>query len=166
MRPGRKQTILLALTILWMAVIFSFSARPADESTQMSMSVGKWICQIFVPGYDDWDEEKQESFAEKIDHPVRKCAHASEYAVLGIMLSSLALPFEETKEGKGRRLLPWKRIAAAVLTGILYAASDEFHQRFVPGRSCQFTDVLIDSGGLFVGVVLVLAAAWYCRRKN
>lgn len=164
MRIERKQAILLVLTILWMAFIFSFSARPADESTQMSLSVGKWIGQSLVPGYDRWNETEQETFARNIDYPVRKCAHASEYAVLGIMLSSLALSFD--KPGEGGMAIPWKRIMAATLTGILYAASDEFHQLFVPGRSGQFTDVLIDSMGLLMGIIFALLAVRYCRKRR
>lgn len=160
MRSGRKK-VLLVLVVSWMAVIFGFSACPADESAKMSLSVGKWIGETFVPEYDDWDVKKQEKFAERIDYPVRKCAHASEYAVLGLLLASLALSWDAEK--KERQAFPWKWIGTAALTGVCYAASDEFHQLFVPGRSCQFTDVLIDSGGLFIGMALILMAARYCR---
>ena len=53
--------------------------------------------------------------------PVRKCAHAGEYAVLGALLCLLALE---------QRL----SVGIALAAGALYAAGDEFHQRFVPGR--------------------------------
>ena len=46
----KKQTVLLVFTLLWMAVIFGFSAKPAEESADMSLSVGRWIGQAFVPG--------------------------------------------------------------------------------------------------------------------
>ena len=36
----------------------------------------------------------------------------------------------------------------------LYACSDEFHQYFVPGRSCKFFDVCVDSTGTFFGALL------------
>lgn len=38
--------------------------------------------------------------------------------------------------------------------GFLYACSDELHQYFVPGRSCQFKDVLIDTFGVITGIML------------
>ncbi|MBS5430148.1 MAG: VanZ family protein [Lachnospiraceae bacterium] len=160
----KKQTVLLVFTLLWMAVIFGFSAKPAEESADMSLSVGRWIGQAFVPAYDGWDEGKQETFAEKIDHPVRKCAHASEYAVLGMLLAPLFLTWGTDKNQNPAQ---GKRILAAAGTGILYAASDEFHQLFVPGRSGQITDVLIDSGGLLAGILLVvLIKSFYIKQSR
>ena len=40
--------------------------------------------------------------------------------------------------------------------GALYAVSDEIHQIFVPGRSCQAFDVLIDSSGVLTGTIIML----------
>ena len=145
---GRKKTgiIWLILMLIWMTVIFSFSARKADESAAMSHSVGKEIGELVIPGFGSWPEDKQEQFAEKIDFPVRKCAHASEYAVLGVLILGTAYSFSEDQKKK-TVLLSW-----GVAT--LYAATDEFHQLFVPGRSCQFRDVCIDSAGALTGVLL------------
>lgn len=142
-----KRIIWTGITILWMVVIFSFSAKPAVQSTEMSTSVGKMICRIFVHDFSSWSEEKQEELAAKIDHPVRKCAHASEYALLGALVLLTACTYAKMSP---------KTVAAAVIISVLYAASDEFHQRFVPGRSCQFTDVLIDSAGVMVGVGFII----------
>ena len=132
--------------LIWLMVIFSFSAKKADESTVMSHSVGKLIGNIVIPEYRSWPEDKQEQFAEKIDFPVRKCAHASEYAVLGVLMLGTAYSFAEDR-GKKNRLLCW-------CAGTAYAATDEFHQLFVPGRSCQFRDVCIDSAGILTSIVL------------
>ena len=142
-----KRIIWTSITILWMVVIFSFSAKPAVQSTEMSTSVGKMICRIFVHDFSSWSEEKQEELAAKIDHPVRKCAHASEYALLGALVLLTACTYVKMSP---------KTVAAAVVISILYAASDEFHQKFVPGRSCQFTDVLIDSAGVLAGVGFII----------
>ena len=142
-----KRIIWTGITILWMVVIFSFSAKPAVQSTEMSTSVGKMICRIFVHDFSSWSEEKQEELAAKIDHPVRKCAHASEYALLGALVLLTACTYVKMSP---------KTVMAAVVISILYAASDEFHQKFVPGRSCQFTDVLIDSAGVLAGGLFVI----------
>lgn len=125
---------------------FFIFSKKADESTVMSHSVGKLIGNIVIPEYRSWPEDKQEQFAEKIDFPVRKCAHASEYAVLGVLMLGTAYSFAEDR-GKKNRLLCW-------CAGTAYAATDEFHQLFVPGRSCQFRDVCIDSAGILTGIVL------------
>lgn len=147
-RIKRKKVgiIWLTITIIWMVVIFSFSAREADESAAMSHSVGKEIGRLVIPEFRSWSEDKQEQFAEKIDFPVRKCAHASEYAVLGVLILGTAYSFSEDQKKK-TVLLSWG-------LATLYAATDEFHQLFVPGRSCQFWDVCIDSAGALIGVLL------------
>ena len=85
-KRNKAGIIWLFLMLIWLMVIFSFSAKKADESTVMSHSVGKLIGNIVIPEYRSWPEDKQEQFAEKIDFPVRKCAHASEYAVLGVLM--------------------------------------------------------------------------------
>ncbi len=72
------------------------------------------------------------------DLVLRKLAHASEYAVLGLLLLR-ALRHEQ----------------AALALGIAYAASDEFHQHFVTGRHGSPLDVAIDAVGVAVGVLLV-----------
>ena len=129
-----------------MAVIFSFSARPAEQSTGDSRWAGHMIGQLFVPGFGDWSDKEQEAFAEKVDYPVRKTAHAMEYAVLGLLTAGAYIR-RGTSIRKGI-LVPWG-IAA------LYAASDEFHQLFVPGRSGQVSDVVLDSAGVLSGVLLL-----------
>ena len=98
-------------------------------------------------------EEDEEAFAEKVDHPVRKTAHATEYAILGLLIAGAYIE-RGTSIRKGI-LIPW---GAATL----YAATDEFHQLFVPGRSGQVSDVMLDSAGVLAGVLVLAAirAAW------
>nr|WP_051527067.1 VanZ family protein [[Eubacterium] cellulosolvens] len=169
--------LLLTLTVAWMIVIFAFSAQPAKESTDTSMFWGRVAGEIFVPGFKNWPEDKQNRFAEQMDYPVRKTAHATEYAVLGFLLFSTLYPIDVKRTrarlnpaaereafGKNARFFALRkkrrhirsRTGASFLLGALYAASDEFHQLFVPGRSGQFTDVLIDSGGVIAGILLAL----------
>lgn len=147
---GRKlfwiRGIFLAATLSWMIVIFSFSAQPADDSGATSQGVGAFLAELFVPGYGDWSMQRQEAFVEKIDHPVRKAGHLTEYAILGTLVTGTVFSFG----------LRGKRAAlTAEGVGVLYAASDEFHQLFVPGRGSQITDVLIDASGFAVGVAAV-----------
>lgn len=48
----------------------------------------------------------------------------------------------------------WSFLLRAELFCALYACSDELHQYFVPGRSCRFFDVCVDSAGAFCGALL------------
>ena len=65
-RMKRKKTgiIWLIFMIIWMSVIFSFSAKKAVESEGMSHSVGKEIGRLIVPQFTSWSEERQEQFAK------------------------------------------------------------------------------------------------------
>ena len=133
-----RRNVYRILTIIWMVVIFGFSAQDADESSQMSMGIGEAVGQVFVEDYDEWSPEQQLSFIDSIEHPIRKAAHALEYSLLGFLLMGAV---------SGRK-------GTSALIGILYAAGDEFHQLFVPGRSGQITDVLIDSVGVMFGIFI------------
>lgn len=129
--------------VLWMAVIFLFSSQPADESTQTSLWVGRGICTLMIPDYSLKTPEEQTALAERIEFPVRKGAHMTEYAILAVFLfGTLA---GEAVEGS---VVIWSVVLVA-----LYASTDEFHQLFVPGRSGQLRDVLIDSCGAAAGVL-------------
>lgn len=151
-----KRIILLIVTVLWMAVIFWFSSAPADESAHMSLSAGRVAAKILIPDFEEWTPEKQAAFAEKIDYPVRKTAHAGEYAVLGILMF-----------GTAGAVPGWKHVRrgmAAWLASTVYAATDEFHQLFVAGRSGQVSDVLLDGTGAAAGILLCMAAAVLIKR--
>lgn len=52
------------------------------------------------------------------------------------------------------------------LIAVCYAATDETHQLFVPGRSGQVRDVLIDSVGAAIGVLLATLAARRLARRR
>ena len=162
--PLRNLIFALA-TILWCAVIFKFSAVPATGSTETSHTVGRLICETFYAGFGDLAGEEQDQIVSDIDLYVRKGAHLSEYALLGILVFGAVLPCLTRREKDGVRRLKgyterpslWKSGGLTVLVSALYAASDELHQTFVEGRAGRWTDVLIDTSGAFIGVLLCLA---------
>ena len=138
--------LLPVLTVCWMMVIFWFSAAPAPESSEMSYTVGIQIGKIAVADFYAWTTEKQNAFAEKIEYPIRKMAHATEYAILGMLMSGAVYAYSVC----GKKVIRYAWILATI-----YAATDEFHQLFVPGRSGQFRDVLLDSTGAAVGLLIL-----------
>ena len=77
------------------------------------------------------------------DLALRKLAHLTEYAVLGALLARAV-----------------GRPAVAIVLGALYATSDEIHQHFVRGRHAAWYDVLIDTIGVTIGVVLWRRSRW------
>lgn len=152
-----KRIIFSAAAVLWMVMIFAFSAQPADVSTDTSHGVGYLIGDFFVADFDEWSDEERETFSENIDFPVRKCAHASEYAVLAVLVS-LALGSYGFTGDKGACL--------SFTVTVIYAATDEFHQLFVSGRSGMFTDVLIDAAGGLAGCLLFFVCGILVRRVS
>ena len=87
---------------------------------------------------------------------VRKAAHISAYFVLGILIYSLL---------KEYRLRIKHLVLASIALAMLYACTDELHQMFVPGRSGEVRDVLIDTAGAAVGVFVyaALSSRFYKR---
>lgn len=156
---NKRKRIFLILTICWLMLIFSFSARDADTSGQDSGRIGRLVGECFVPGFQNWSETRQNQFIEAVDFPVRKTAHATEYAILGML--TFGMIYDEKKGRAHNFVLPW-------IFGTCYAATDEFHQLFVPGRSGQIRDVLIDSSGVLAGLLVIYLVMWIrkCKRHK
>lgn len=153
-----KKVISTGLVLLAMLLIFLFSAQPGDSSDETSLSVGGLIGKIFISDFSAWMPEQQLEFAEQINHPVRKLAHATEYAALGVLMTVMFGAYG--MQGRRRFGISWA-------CTVLYAGTDEFHQLFVPGRSGQLGDVVIDAFGALAGVLLcLLAGVIWLRFKN
>ena len=139
--------VFIAATVFLLIVIFIMSAKPANESAELSLSVDIGLCRLFRCDFDRLSEEEQLKVASEIDHFVRKSAHFLEFTALGALFCADFLLFD----------LKWfKCLIFAFLSGAATAVSDEIHQSFVPGRSCEITDMLLDSSGVLVGCLLSL----------
>lgn len=138
-----KKTVKLILIIFWMGLIFSFSSDNADQSNKKSDGIIITMVEAFY-GRDLSIDEK-DKWINYLVVPVRKGAHFSVYLVLGLLIFSFLLEF--MKNG-------YKSILLSIGISFLYACSDEIHQLFVPGRSGNILDVLIDTVGASVGVLV------------
>lgn len=131
-----------AAVIAWMALIFYFSHQPGSESSELSQGVTEIIVTTVekIAPNADYD-------INHFHYLVRKNAHFFVYLVLGMLVIN-ALRRSGVKGGRS--------IALAFFVCVLYAISDEVHQLFIPGRSGEVTDVIIDSAGSSVGIVVYL----------
>ncbi|MDD5352176.1 MAG: VanZ family protein [Candidatus Omnitrophica bacterium] len=75
--------------------------------------------------------------------------HIIEYFVFGFLI---CLAIKNTKTGLSLK----KVFLFGIILVMLYAATDEFHQSFVPGRDASFLDWLCDSAGAMGGIILAL----------
>ena len=152
-----KTFIFTLLTIAWMLLIFSFSHRPGPDSQHDSYEVGMMTGRVVIEDFEEWSFVDQLAFAMKVDHPIRKLAHFTEYFILATLL--VGAVDNRNRKRSLRLLIPWA-VAA------FYAVTDEVHQFFIPGRNCNVGDVLIDSAGAFVGVLIsVLVVDAVGRRR-
>ena len=141
------QILFAALTLAVMVTIFVFSSEDADTSSQTSSSLTKVAVTIIDKNYYNEPPAKQQEIWHQASFIVRKLAHFSIYAALGFCASIAA----------GRRRLFTLRSLGTVIFSFLYALSDEFHQSFSAGRSCEFRDMMIDTGGAALGLVISVA---------
>lgn len=148
--------LLIFLTIAVMVVIFFLSADNADESNAKSEVISDSLIYRILSSFD-WNAEQTEKITHITVKIVRKTAHFSEYALLGMLLTGVCLSF-------GKSYGVTFTVSQAVSS--LYAVSDELHQYFVPGRSCQLSDMLLDSCGAAVGIGMLLLLIWLIRRKK
>lgn len=157
-----KKWIFLAVTLLLMAVIFFLSGQEGERSYALSQSVAHQIqenaaTQSVVPSW----------FSENFHANVRKWAHVYLYAMLGISTALTVAAFAGAwwRKGAGRGALCCGGTAAMIC--FAYAAGDELHQYFVPGRACLVSDVFVDAIGFLPGIALV-CWLWYrhCKKAD
>lgn len=117
-----------------MTLIFFMSHQAATTSSGMS--------RIFVEQIQPYAPDFTEDILTTL---VRKSAHIFMFFVLGILLYVLVRTYNVSQK---------KRIALSVGIAFGYAVFDEIHQMFVPGRSGEVRDVLIDTIGASLGVLL------------
>lgn len=134
-----KNKISLLLVILWMIFIFVMSSFDATSSSNQSNFIVDIITSII--------NIKDIGLLSLI---IRKLAHFIEYFILGILVINFITRYD-------------KKIIIAILLCIIYATSDEIHQIFVPGRSCQIIDIMIDSLGSIMGIYLYKLIAKKCK---
>lgn len=137
--------------IFWMMMIFNFSAVSGEKSAKSSIGIISKTVEVtsnllykvrIIKKPLTKNEIKK--ITDKLNYPVRKFMHISEYFILTLLLyNALAL-------SKVRKIF-----LLSLLISILYSISDEFHQLFT-ARTGSIIDVLIDMVGMFLALCLLL----------
>ena len=148
------------LTLLMMVMIFFFSAENGEQSNQTSGLIAEQVIPIIAPDYEQLPETQQRGIYDRIQLFVRKCAHFTEYMILGAMIRCcLESWFGHVRKGKTISLF-------SGTVGALYAGTDEAHQLLVDGRGGQLFDVALDSCGVVTGVILIAVILGHRKKRK
>lgn len=135
-----------------MYAIYSFSGQTGEVSGELSYKISYTIVEAGNELMDrDKSSEELAYEAERIHFYVRKAAHMTEYFLLAVAVSFPLYVY--------RIRGIWLMILAGGFC-IAFAGLDEYHQSFVAGRGPSVKDVLVDSCGVFIGVLLVQMFCW------
>ncbi|MBR5535642.1 MAG: VanZ family protein [Clostridia bacterium] len=154
-----KRIVLWVLVISCMSTIFIFSHQSAEVSHDLSNTLLYKILDT-VGVFNDMQKSARIEAAEFLHFLLRKLAHFSIYAFLGMLVYLLMRSGYEIKNALSLTFAP--------VVCVVYAISDEVHQLYIPGRSGEVRDVLIDTAGAAVGI-LITATVYILlqrRRKN
>jgi VanZ family protein len=132
--------------MVWMTVIFGASTT-LGAPNNTSRYIRPFLLWI--------DPQMSDETYEKWHHAIRKCAHFTEYAILGFLAWRIVY-LDSAFSGVNQ----CRQYLLIILFCALYASTDEFHQKFVPGRQPAVLDVMLDTFGAACG----LLAIWSVRR--
>lgn len=136
--------------LAWAAVIsiFSTGAFTSENTGRIIIPILHWLFPSLT----------HETLLET-HFIIRKCAHFTEYFILSLLI------LRGIRAGRHETHLIWAISTIALVAA--YASLDEFHQRFVPGRTAAVRDVLIDTtGGIAAQLVAALFALWFHVREH
>ena len=140
-------------TLAVMIIIFIFSSQNAEDSSQTSTGFMQFIINIVNSVFNTCHSP---SLAQEIDFFVRKAAHFSIFARLGLNVCWMLVWLREyiTKSNA---------VLASAIFCFIYACTDEMHQLFSSGRSCRFADVILDTAGGIFGAICFLILIWIIK---
>lgn len=137
--------------LLWMAFIFGMStnAGAPRNTSRFIAPIVRWL----YPSISD-------AALRNVIFTVRKSAHVTEYAVLAVLL------WRARRQASWSERRPWCRNEAffALTVAALFAATDEWHQSFVPSREGRPLDVLIDTVGATAGLLVCWRTGAWLKR--
>ena len=126
--------------IFWALVISAFST-----AVFTSDNTGHYIIPVLRFFFSHASPET----LDFLHHIIRKCGHLTEYFILSMLI------LRGIRAGEKGLYFRWVLVTILIVAG--YAALDEYHQSFVPGRTAAVGDVFIDTtGGIAAQIVASL----------
>jgi VanZ family protein len=150
-----SKLIVIVIVLLWMGMIFILSSQPYQsqdlkpwlQSVLSFERIPRYLYHIQLKYGGHLISIKTLGLSGFVEFFIRKSAHVTEYAILGVlMFQSLRMIFP--------RFMGISIISISLC--YLYAVTDEYHQSFVADRTPLFADVLLDTGGAALGIFLYM----------
>lgn len=151
MKRNIFRIIFLILIIVNALVIFQFSAQDGKKSEKISQK----IVNENMNNVKTTNQTERNKILKKREKIIRKIAHILIYTSLGTWSICFALTFNIKR---------WVQVVGSIIGCVLYACSDELHQRFISGRSGNITDVFIDTIGITLGIGVVLLIVYIYKK--
>lgn len=158
-------TVFLVLTLCWMGLIYWFSSNNGTDSGAFSGNLLKKLLSWFYPHWSERSAKEKAAVIARLHILFRKLGHFSEYCILGVFLT-ITVSLYCTYLSKRQRKYPFSFVLLPALLAFLYACSDEYHQKFVEGRSGEFRDVMIDFSGACLGILLTALMIGHIRQRR
>lgn len=163
-KKKRRKFLPFLFIISWMFIIFTLSNMNGIESNVKSQTSLDEIVDYVLSitnkvGLTDKhpSEKSKKALVEKINPVMRKCAHATVFFILAILVMIFLSRF---------KIKLSVSYIITILVSFMYALFDEYHQTFVAGRTGQFSDSLIDTSGAIIGALLVLIVISIHRKRK
>lgn len=147
MKVNIIRIILVIMLLGTFGLIFNFSSQDSERSGSTSQKITEAITKN-IKSIQELNKDDKARVIDEIENVIRKIAHFSIYALVGILLMALLNTYSINENNK---------IFYTIIIGLIYAMSDEFHQCFVLGRSGQVSDIILDTLGVAVGGLFILA---------
>lgn len=148
-----KKVIKAILLILVLVVIFILSSQNdvnSIETTNSFMSILYKIYSFIFKNGLTFD-----SFNQKYFLFIRQLAHFGEFFVLGILVYLNVIEYKKDNV-----------MFISIMFSVGYAVLDEIHQLFVSGRYFDIVDIVTDSCGVFLGILLIHFIYNKCLKKS
>ena len=137
-----KKLIYLLFVLICLICIYYFSSKDGKESNQNSKKLIR--DSVYIMEKTTGKDFNEKRIVNTWNYPIRKIAHFTIFFILGIFMYLFINTFDSNK-----------KILISIILCFICSIADETHQIFSLGRTPLILDVLIDTLGSFIGIMMV-----------
>ena len=150
-----KGIIKVLICVIWLGVIFYNGSRPGEVSQKTSKEVIKVASKVISIKTTKIDKSGINFY--DINYYVRKNAHFFQYFIFGILLCNALREF---------KLYKTSEIFILLFILLFFPVIDELMQKYIPGRTSNIFDIIIDFSGGLLAVLIVNISYKLCKSSS